>query len=374
MCPGEWANDFVIDGLSIENNIDYIGDPAGLISPSAPSIFEYSRFINVQPRAWVYSGRILGGVSSWWSTKQNDSSAMIDISSGSYITGIIYDTTTGIIPYYYKTDSAYYVSTNNYYLSGSPAGAVVKKLLVFGIIDDSRYKKEQAVFLFLEEGPIWTSSCSRSLNSNISTSDTYSPPLPGSSFEIYSFAHPMVDIMPGMKYPVSEPRFIDGLLKLGEPGPQINDQILKPLDVKVVPGRANEPIHYVPDQDAYYPARKNESVNNMVYFKEVGAVLIPPDSSLVLIRLEKVSPEGHLDCRTKPENIQLSYPGYYPVSVWPLSLLEFNKAFLSYVCTDTVFSDKWLVFTFPSLEINQNKLLFSIRGEDNWVFWSLGQN
>ncbi len=375
MCPGEWANDFVIDSLRIEN-IDYIGSPEGLISFLAPDLFSYVRFINEQPRAWIYSGRILGGISSWWSTKQhNNNGRLIDLSSGSYITGITYDATIGILPYYYKGASAYYVPTSDsYQKSGWISGIASEKLLIFGINDNEKIIRDQVAFLFMEEGPLWTNSCSRSTNQAISSIDLYSPPLTGSSFEIYSDFHEMVDMMPGMRYPVSEPRFIDGLLQLGEPGPQTNDQILRPIGVKIIPGRANEPIFYIPDEDAYYPARKHESDNNKIYLQRAGAEFIPPDSSLVLVRLEKVSPGGNLDCRTKPENIQLSYPGYYPISASPRSLLEFNIGLLSYICSDDEFSDKWLAFKFPSLNVDQNQLLFSIKGEDNWVFWSLDQN
>ncbi|MCK4490474.1 MAG: hypothetical protein KAU23_09455 [Anaerolineales bacterium] len=312
-------------------------------------------------------------MSSWWSTKNHYNSAkIVDVVTGSYITGIIYDVTTGVLPYFYKDNSSYYLPVeDSYQKAGWVSGIASKKLLIFGIIDNEQYKKEGTAFLFLEEGPIWTASCSRSMLPALSSSEAYAPQIAGSYFEVYEYHHLMVELMPGMEFPVSEPRITGKVLLLGDEGPLINEQVLKPVDVRIIPGNAAEPIYYVLSEDAFYPARKNESDNNLLYLRNVGAELIPPDSSLVMVKLEKISPEGQLDCRTSPENIQLSYPGYYPITTSPKILQEFNLGVLLWLCSDDDFTEKWLVFKFPSLDIDPSELLLSIKGEDNWVFWNL---
>jgi len=375
MCPGEWANNFIIDRLGIED-IDYIGSPERLISNFAPDLFSYVRFINEQPRAWIHSGRIMGGLSPWWSTKDYyNSGKMVDLNSGSYITGITYDATIGILPYYSKISKAYYVPVGDYNQgAGWFSDIASNKLLVFGIVDDKRYNEENTGFLFLEEGPIWEYTCSRSIVNGINEIDSYSPPLNGSSFEIYERYHQMKFMLPGFAYPVSEPRINGEVLPLGSEGPIINEQVLKPVEVKTIPGKANEPIYYVHSEDAFYPARKNESDNNLIYLRNADAQLIPPDSSLILVRLEKVSPAGQLDCRTSPDKIQISYPGYYPITTSPEILLEFNTGVLAWVCSDNNFNESWLVFKFPALNVDPSQLTFSIMGEENWVFWSLSDN
>ncbi|MCK4818796.1 hypothetical protein KA005_23690 [bacterium] len=375
LCPGEWANNFIIDGLNIED-VDYIGEPYGLISSAAPDLFRYTRFIDEQPRVWVYSGRIMGGLSSWWSTKKHTNSAkIVDAISGFYITGITYDSTTGILPYYYKEASNYYVLTDDsYQRAGWVSGIASKKLLIFGVIDNEQYKRKQTAFLFMEEGPAWSSSCSRSPLPALSSSEAYAPLNVGIDVDSIKNSHIVLELMPGMEYPVSEPRITGEMFQIGDEGPAINEQALRPIEVKIVPGRANKPIVYVPSEDKYYPAVKNETDNNAVFFGRVEAELIPPDSSLVMVKLEKISPEGPLDCRTSPEKIQLSYPGYYPITTSPKILQEFNLGVLLWLCSDDDFTEKWLVFKFPSLDIDQSQLLFSIKGEEKWIFWSLAEN
>lgn len=368
MCPGEWANDFVIDGLNIED-VDYIGEPEGMGKHPA-TIRGYLQSREVPPKTWVYEGTILGGLSPWWSIKNfRNSARTVDLLTGNYL-----DSDPRIMPYYFRDADAYYLPANDSsQVGGWIIGKASDKLLIFDVIQKADSTKTNNALLFLEEGPAWSSFCSRPLLPGIISSDIYAPPLTGSSFEIYSYNHAMVEVMPGMTYPVSEPRITGGVVQLGETGPTINDQLLLPTDIKIIPGRPGKPIVYVPSEDSFYPAVKRETTNNSVFFNRVGAELIPPDSSLVMVRLKKVSPFGPLACETKPEDIQLSYPGYYPITTVPENLLEFYMAFLSYGCSDDDFNEEWLVFKFPSLALDQNKLIFSIKGEDNWVFWNLAE-
>jgi hypothetical protein len=369
LCPGEWANNFVIDGLSIED-IDYIGEPYGMgLRPEYFRAYIQSRAI--PPKTWVYKGKILGGLSPWWSTKSHYTSAkVVDLFTGDYL-----DTNPRILPYYHKDAEAYYLPANNSSQAGGwITGIASNKLLIFDVLQKADSVKENNALLFMEEGPAWTNSCSRSLLPALSSSEAYAPLNVSSGVDLIKNSHIMLELMPGMEYPVSEPRITGEVLQLGGVGPAINKQILRPVAVKIIPGRANKPIVYVPSEDTYYPAVKNETNNNAVFFGRVEAELIPPGSSLVMVNLEKVSPAGPLACGTRPEDIQLSYPGYYPITSSPESLLEFNIGFLTWMCSDDDFSSKWIVFKFPSLDIDPNELLLSIKGEDNWVFWNLVEN
>ncbi len=65
LCAGEWANNFIIEGLDIKKT-EYIGEPYGLRNMSSPYLFRYLedlvRFTNIKYRVWLYSGRIMGGL------------------------------------------------------------------------------------------------------------------------------------------------------------------------------------------------------------------------------------------------------------------------------------------------------------------------
>jgi len=252
-------------------------------------------------------------------------------------------------------------------------GIEANKLLIIDVLQKVDSVVENRALLFMEEGPAWINSCSRLVLPAISSSEAYAPQITGSPFEIYEYRHSMTELVPGMAYPVSEPRITGEMLLLGVESPPINDQILRPIDVKIIPGRANIPIVYIPTEDKYYPAVEHETDNNRVFFSREEAELIPPDSSLVMVNVEKVSPAGQLDCRTSPEKIRLSYPGYYPISASPESLLKFNLLVLDMICSDDEFEKEWIVFKFPSLDIDPSQLLFSIKGEASWVFWNLAE-
>lgn len=362
LCPGEWANNFILDDLKIEN-LEYLGEPYGL-GPMEP-LYKYISFREKNIRTWIYTGKFLGGLSPWW--LYNPSSyggKILDRASGQYV-----DTQPIILPYYSRENRTYYLPADeSQHMVGWMPDIVRNKLLIFGLIDEDRYSKENTAYLFQEEGPAWSHACSRSLLPALTSPKIYTSPLTGGNQKIVGNPHMLTDVMPGMSYPVSQPRISGEVLPLGEDGGAIYNQVLKPVEVLIVPGRKNKPVVFVPEEDRYYPAKENVSANNEEYFRNVDAKLIPPDSSLIMVKIRKVPPGGKLSTHFTNKNFQLSYPHYYPITSLPGSLR--TPGLISYSRPDN-FTEEWLFFYFPSLDIDREQLLFTIRGEEKWIFWHL---
>jgi hypothetical protein len=90
-----------------------------------------------------------------------------------------------------------------------------------------------------------------------------------------------------------------------------------------------------------------------------------------MVKIRKVPPGGPLTCDFSNRNFQLSFPGYYPVTSQPGSIRTSAGPF-SVSCPED-FTEKWIFFRFPSLDIELENMLFSIRGEEKWIFWSLSE-
>jgi hypothetical protein len=250
------------------------------------------------------------------------------------------------------------------------SGIINEKLIITGK-NKQGYSENDTVFLFQEEGPAWSRSCSRSLLPTLTSPDSYAPPQPQAKFDLENTPHLMTKLMPGMEYPVSQPKVTGEKLSLGEEGGAISGQVFKPVDVQIIPGKKSKSVVYVPEEEKFYPAVENVSMNNELFFQRAGAVLVPPNSSLVMVKIVKSPPGGPINCEEiDNKNLQLIYPNYYPITSQPGSL-RIQGQFLSLCPKD--FSEEWIIFRFPSLAIDREKLTFSIRGEENWIFWSLAE-
>jgi len=362
LCPGEWANNFTIDGMRTEM-VNYFGEPPGI---DRSTKYWVNRSIHGRKgQVWLYQGKILGGLTPWWSNNNYlTTGRMIDPGTGEYIGSIL-----DIIPFYHQGGGNYYVPLDEgQQKSGWMPGVVSKKMLIAGQNFDENYNVDNTIFLFLEEGPAWKNNCSRPNLSEFSTSNTYA--MPNFEFDPAGNQHVLTEILPGADYPVSQPKVTGEVLAMNEPGDKIYDQVFKPVEVRVVPGKKNEPVIYVPKEDKYYPA-DNVTWYNELFFRNAGAVGIPPSSSLVMVKIERVAPGGQISCALSNANFQLHYPGYYPITSVPGWLRRTPSA--SGLCPDPNldFSNTWITFKFPSLNPEPARLVFSIRGEETWNFWHL---
>lgn len=361
MCLGEWANKFKVDGIKLEN-LDFIGAPG-----ERTAIRAYMQTRDIPPVTWNINGTILGGLSPWLSTKnQTNNIELVSLGNGTVL-----ETDSEILPYYFKNTDSYYLPFNRYTSElGWINHAVSKQTLIFSVVQKSESALQDNAVLFLKEGPAWKTDCARPLMEATISTEIYSPPLDGSSFEIYEPYHLMKFVLPGFAYPVSEPKVITGL-SLGDESTIINGKTVIPASVKFIPGKEGEPIYYVPVEDTYYPYKKNESEVNLIFFRNAEAILIPQSSSLVLVNIKRgTTPVA--DCSRTNEAVHLSYPGYYPIGAEKRRILDFSD-YYSWICSDKGQDEVWLVFRFPSLDIDQNQLVLSIKGEDNWNLWNLGE-
>jgi hypothetical protein len=364
MCPGEWANNFIIDGLDINRDLEYVGEPYGLTSFRTHFLYQYSDFNVGDPRFWFYSGRIMGGAAPWWLQKYNGGD-IIDRISGKYV-----DKDIRFLPFYHKAANKYYAPVDRDTSEiGWMSGIVSKKLLIFGIVEEEEYSKDNTGYLFHEEGPVWSSGCARSLLPALTDQELYVPPEVDAGDIFEGNQHRMVEMMPGMLYPVSQPRVTGNILSLGEASAPMSDYVITPMEVKVVPGKPNKPVVYVPSEDAFYPALEEVNFNNELFFSSVGAIIVPPDSSLIMIKFKAETPlTGPLSlCMVGNTNFQLIYPGYFPISS-----LEAGGLIRGWACRGEDYSS-WLIFKFPVLDLELEKMLFSARGDilESWNFWRL---
>jgi hypothetical protein len=380
LCAGEWANNFIIEGLDIRV-LDRIGEPYGLRDTSSPALFRYysedARLFTYRFRVWLYSGRIMGGVTPWWSKDIKNNKDIRDLDG--YIVDLrselFLEERTLTLPYYQEIDKGYYVSAlYNQHESGWMAGIIDKKLLIYGPIGEIEeeygdHTEENTGYMFMDEGPIWITSCQRDLLSTLADQERYAPAEIAGATNFEGSQHEMAAMLPGMVYPVSQPRVTGEILSFGEASAPMSGYVITPEEVKIVPGKPNKPVVYVPSEDKYYPATERVNFNNELFFSRVGAIVIPPDSSFIMIKFKAELPiaDAETRCRISGSDFQLSYPGYFPISSVPAwGLIR------GWSCRGEDYKS-WLYFMFPSLDFDPESMLFSARGADSesWDFWRL---
>ena len=249
------------------------------------------------------------------------------------------------------------------------AGIVDKKLLIYGIVKENEYSEENTGYMFMDEGPIWITSCQRDLLPTIANQERYAPAEIAGATNFEGSQHEMAAMLPGIVYPVSQPRITGEILSFGEAGAPMSGYVITPEEVKVVPGKPNKPVVYVPSEDKYYPATEKVNFNNELFFSRVGAIVIPPDSSFIMIEFKAELPiaDAETRCGISGSDFQLSYPGYFPISSVPAwGLIR------GWSCRGEDYKS-WLYFKFPSLDFDPESMLFSARGADSesWNFWKL---
>ncbi|MBD3306333.1 hypothetical protein GF348_08140, partial [candidate division KSB3 bacterium] len=231
LCPGEWANNFTIDGMRIEN-IEYLGEPQGV--NEFPD-YKYSQYGNAIPRLWFGEGRIMGGLSPWWEDNYYQ------------LFGQLYDLSAenpkkdgykaSFFPLYNRSNNSFYIPTKKWsHLGGWMQDIVKEKYLITTSVPKS-YQNNNIIFLFLKEGPIWKNSCSRPVIKDLTASSSYAPSeLPGSGLLVSTEQHLLADILPGADYPLSQPFITGDVFQMHELAPPIFGQAFKPVDVRIIPG------------------------------------------------------------------------------------------------------------------------------------------
>ncbi len=391
LCPGEWGNNLLITGMR-SKAVDYFGESPGL--KTYPKTWAHTERYDTKTEIWFFDGKILGGLTPWWldgdktysseAWSNNLEGQIVDANTGTILDLLYREYDIDFLPVYAQLpdQNIYYAPVRDTMLGHGWMPGLVEENLVIAGPNYSRYISsnytgdipevisfDDKLFLFEDEGPLWDQACTRTLLENHATLQRYAPP----NAEIdtaSSEEHILTRILPGMDYPLTKPRMDGEIFELGENGIPLFGYTLKPTDVKIIPGRANKSIIYVPEEDHFYPAEKRVSDNNQIYFLRMNAVSIPPGNSLVLVKIVKDPPGGPVSCGEVNHKIfQISYPGYYPVSSQPGAFLRYTIDGFP-VCPED-FTETWLIFKLPLLEIKMDNLLFTMRSEEYWNMWKL---
>ena len=377
MCAGEWANNVIIDGINNISQIEYIGEPWGLVS-------DYSRYFE-KFSFFFYDLRIMGGATPWWnvidrSQYDNDSlfGETVDIN-----TGLPAYQQVNIGGYFSLVDKGdlskgYFVpAAFDYDYRGWMGEIIDQKVLAFSIVDKSPTAND-AGFLFMQEGPIWTTSCQRELLPVPSDQELYAPQEVSLNTNAEEEPHDMSSLLPGMRYPTSLP-FVDGkVFSMGEYGDTYPENSLRftVSGVETLPGKPDIPIVYVPSEGNFYPADREVSRNNEVFFHNNNAFVIPPDTTFVRIKIgvDRVGSGvgDDLLCRIDYKNIQLISPGYLPITGSPE--ITFHYMGNNTICQGEDMS-VWISYMFPSLDFDLENMMVSIHSVFDerrpWNFWRL---
>jgi hypothetical protein len=352
--------------------VDFFGIPPGLVTN--PAAWAHSSRYNYSPEIWFFEGELLGGLTPWWfdghetghfgkSTQLEGT--IINEGNGNYL-----DVETLFLPLYddQKNQRTYYAEVDERVIGhGWMPGSISQGFVIAGEPIE-RTSFQNKMFMFQTEGPIWARSCSRPLIANHDQLEPYSSGI-GSTNIADSEEHVMTYIYPGMEYPLSMPRITGDLYSIGEIGETAYGYAFKPTEVDVVPGRQNNSIVYVREEDKFYPADERVNTNNEAFFRNVNAEIIPPGNSLVFVKIEKDPPGGPVECQyINNEIFHLTSPGLFPATSQPGNFRLYTL--FTVICPDD-FSEAWLVFIVPTLDVDIDQLIFTIRGEEYWSMWRL---
>jgi len=171
----------------------------------------------------------------------------------------------------------------------------------------------------MQEGPIWTTSCQRDLLPVLSDQEMYAPQEVSSNANAEEDTHDMSSLLPGMSYPLSLP-VVDGkIYSLGEYGDTYpeNNVMFAVKAVETVPGKPENPAVYVPGEGKFYPADEKVSRNNILFFRNNNAFVVPPDTTYIRIKIG-VDHVGNgvgedILCKIAYDDFRLIYPGYLPI-------------------------------------------------------------
>jgi len=382
MCAGEWANNVIIDGINSVSPLEYIGKPWGLSSNFWAFSDSYS---------FLYNLRIMGGATPWWN--------VIDRGRFEGLFGETVDISTGmpthmqvdIVGYYSLIDKAdlskgYFAADSgfDYYFRGWMGEIIDQKVLAFNYISlnknnldsNKTLTTDDAGFLFMQEGPVWTTNCQRNLLPVLSDQEMYAPQEVSWGVTVEEKAHDISSLLPGMSYPMSLPIVSGKIYSMGEYGDTYQDNNLRfsVRGIELLPGNPDVPTVYVPTEGKFYPADRKVSPNNNYFFHLNNAFVMPPDTTYIRVKIgvdHVGSGEGEgWGCRISYNDFHLIYPGYLPVVGSPE--IESNNMVNNSVCQgeDLTF---WISYMFPSLDFDLEKMLISIHSIEQrpWNFWRL---
>ncbi len=376
MCAGEWANNVIIDGINNISQLEYIGKPWGLVS-------DYSRYFE-QFSFFFYDLRIIGGATPWWNIINRGRfedlfGDKVDINTGNTTTYL----KVSIGGYFSLVDKGdlskgYFVPSGfDYDYRGWMGEIINQKVLAYSLVDKSHTANDVG-FLFIQEGPIWTTSCQRDLLPVPSDQELYAPQEVSLNINAEEEPHDISSLLPGMRYPTSLP-FVDGkVFSMGEYGDTYPENSLRftVLGVETLPGKPDIPIVYVPGDGKFYPADREVSRNNEVFFHNNNAFVIPPDTTFVRIKIgvDRVGSGVGDDvrCWIDYKNIQLISPGYLPITGSPE--ITFHYEGNNTICQGEDMS-VWISYMFPSLDFDLENMMISIHSvfdeQRPWNFWRL---
>ena len=395
MCAGEWANNVVMDGLDVVFPVEYIGGAWGLGLQEFNVHKDFSGGTSKydQYNIFFHNLRFLGGETPWTSIVsgrfyKDIYGKMVDLRTG--LPGEPSYNLVDIRPYYSKIGndptSGYFVPMNQLLrYSGWLEGLVDQKVLAVykihkdydfgeGLGDYRSFTADVAGFLFMREGPIWSEGCGRDQIPGLTDYEIYAPESVSWITDIRAGQHAITTLLPGMEYPLSLP-IVDGkIFSMREYGDIFPDTSARftVRKVEMVPGLPGKSIIYVPGEDKFYPADRDVSRNNKLFFRNNDAFIIPPDTTYIKVNIGvdyvdsgNSNPE---DCKDF-ENIHLVYPGYLPISG-----VEVETPYLKqYGYCQGEDIDFWMEYYFPSLNFDQAEMLLTIQGwpGDPWNFWRL---
>ena len=371
----------------------YIGEAWGLGQNTSYLNIDWEGGDN-NSKILLYDGRVMGGATPWWLYAPpfdgqfgRIAGHTIDLETGNAL-----ENRTYVTHYYGRVDKndltqGYFAPVDWRPLSnkGWIVGIADEKVLVFGTINpyqDERFEvlnDTNTGFLFHQEGPIWVTECSRPTIPTLADPELYAQTNMAVEAATEGDEHRIKELLPGMDYPPALPVLREEALPLGTYTDPISRDInyrVAAKQIKIVPGRQGVPIVYVESENNYYPAEKNPNFNNEVFFQRSGAVVIPPDTSYIRLNVSIDFIDHNNDryaastCTLKAESFQLVYPGYLPVTgigdrrypeKWPCDNQDYST---------------WVSFLFPSLDVDPDKLLLSVRtnGKDPWFFLKLSEN
>jgi hypothetical protein len=396
MCLGEWSNNFIIDGVELVPAMYLIGEAWGL--------GEHSSYIHVDfegrdenTKVLLYDGRLIGGAAPWWVNSRSYRDALygrirgnvLDLETGSYLYNDAY-----VVHYYERVNQndlsqGYFTPGGKY---GSPGellfnmgwmGDIVdQKVLIFGSINNQYDSRAEVLtdrntgFIFQDEGPIWISECSRQVISALTDQELYTQSNVVFASEEEGDEHIMVGLLQGMDYPKYLPVLTGEVVPFREYSDPVSfgNYKISANQIKIIPGKTDVPTVYVESEDRYYPAEEMPNFNNRMFFSRVGAVVIPPDTTLVRVKLSFDYIDNDNDplsrCSLDYRSFNLAYPGYLPIQGvgdrrhperWPCDNKDYSN---------------WITFLFPSLDIELDKLQLSVitDARDPWTFMSLSEN
>jgi len=382
MCAGEWANNVIIDGINSVSPMEYIGKPWGLSSNFWAFSDSYS---------FLYNLRIMGGATPWWNVIDRGRFEGLFGETVEINTGIPTRAQVDVVGYYSLIDKAdlskgYFAADSgfDYYYRGWMGEIIDQKVLAFNYISlnknnldsNKTLTTDDAGFLFMQEGPVWTTSCQRNLLPLLSDQEMYAPQEVSWGVSVEEKAHDMSSLIPGMSYPMSLPVVSGKIYSIGEYGDTYQDNNLRfsVRGIELLPGNPDVPTVYVPTEGKFYPADRKVSPNNNYFFHMNNAFVMPPDTTYIRVKIgvDYVgSGEGEgWGCRISYNDFHLIYPGYLPVVGSPE--IESNNMVNNSVCQGEDLSF-WISYMFPSLDINLENMMVSIHSVEQrpWNFWRL---